>query len=110
MVTIPESPAATAIDGTELFWIWQNGQLRRTPLNVIPVVGPRGTVTLTPFAASTVVVNPSCATGTVVMLSPQTAHAAAGATTTYAVPYLGYFVVNHANNSYADRIFSYVLA
>jgi hypothetical protein len=71
-----------------------------------------GTVTLAVGAASTTVTNKNCAAGTVPILTPATANAAAAQATTY-VPIAsvgnGSFVIQHANNAQADRTFLYAL-
>ena len=74
-----------------------------------------GTVTLAANVATTVVSNPLVGLNSVVMLFPQTAHAAAelGNGTIYAAP-AGYvnktsFTLTHANNAQTDRVFGYVL-
>jgi hypothetical protein len=73
-----------------------------------------GQVTLTPNASSTIVTSPNCSAHTTpvgvaipssVLMFPQTAHAAAEVTTTYAVAGKGVFTVFHANNAIADRTF-----
>lgn len=73
-----------------------------------------GTVTLAASAASTTVTDPNCAAGTTPILTPATAHASAevGAGTIYipvATIVNGSFVIQHANNSQADRTFRYAL-
>lgn len=71
-----------------------------------------GTVTLTASATSTTVTNKNCATGTVPILTPATANAAAASATTYiptATITNGSFVIQHANNTQADRTFLYAL-
>jgi len=70
-----------------------------------------GTVTLTANAATTVVSAKNCGAGSVVLLSPLTAHAAAelAAGTLYVSAVAnGAFTLTHANNAQADRIFGYV--
>lgn len=71
-----------------------------------------GTVTLTVSAASTTVVDENCSVNTVPKLVPSTANAAAALATTY-IPIAtienGSFVIQHANNTQADRTFSYAL-
>jgi len=69
-----------------------------------------GTVTLTVSATSTTVTDQNCAVGTVPILVPTTADAAAALSTTYipaATILNGSFVITHANNSQADRTFLY---
>jgi hypothetical protein len=70
-----------------------------------------GTVTLTASAATTTVTARNCGAGSVVLLSPLTAHAAAeiGNGTIYVSAVAnGSFTLTHANNSQADRTFGYV--
>lgn len=71
-----------------------------------------GTVTLAVSAASTTVTDRNCAAGTVPILVPTTANAAAAVSTNY-VPTAtitnGSFVIQHANNTQADRTFRYAL-
>ena len=72
-----------------------------------------GTVTLAASAAGTVVNNALVGSGSVVLLFPQTAHAAAeiGNGTIYAAPadYVNgtSFKLTHANNVQTDRVFGY---
>lgn len=70
-----------------------------------------GSVTLTASAASTVVTAITCAVGSVVLLSPLTAHAAAelAAGGCY-ISSVGEktFTITHANNGQVDRTFGYV--
>lgn len=74
-----------------------------------------GTVTLTHGAASTVVTNALVSATSVILLMPQTAHAAAeiAAGGCYIAPtdiVSGTsFKITHANNAQVDRNFSYVL-
>lgn len=70
-----------------------------------------GTVTLAPSAASTTVVAKTCAAGSVVLLSPLTAHAAAeigNGTIFVSAVGNGAFTLAHANNAQNDRVFGYV--
>ena len=70
-----------------------------------------GTVTLAANAASTVVTAKNCGAGSVVLLSPLTAHAAAelGNGTVYVSAVAnGAFTLSHANNAQTDRTFGYV--
>ncbi len=70
-----------------------------------------GTVTLVANAASTVVTAKNCGAGSVVLLSPLTAHAAAelGNGTVYVSAVAnGAFTLSHANNAQTDRTFGYV--
>ena len=69
-----------------------------------------GAFTLTVSAASTVVPAPTCAPGSVILASPQTANAAAAFGTTWFVAAKGQFTVNHANNAQADRTFGFLVA
>lgn len=69
-----------------------------------------GIVTLAVSAASTTVTDQNCAAGSQITLSPQTANAAAALATTYvpaATVLNGSFVIQHANNTQADRTFAY---
>jgi hypothetical protein len=70
-----------------------------------------GACTLAASASSTTVAAPNCAAGSVVLLSPRTAHAAAelAAGTLYvSAVALGSFTLAHANNAQTDRSFGYV--
>lgn len=68
-----------------------------------------GTLTLTANAASTVVTSVTCGSGSVILLMPTTANAAAALATTYiATVANGSFTVTHANNAQADKTFKYV--
>jgi hypothetical protein len=70
-----------------------------------------GTVTLAAGAAATVVAAGNCGAGSVVLLSPLTAHAAAelGAGTLYVSAVAnGSFTLAHANNAQSDRTFGFV--
>ena len=71
-----------------------------------------GTVTLKASATSTTVSDPNCATGTVPILVPTTADAAAAVATTF-IPTdsiaNGSFVIEHASAASTDRTFLYAL-
>jgi hypothetical protein len=70
-----------------------------------------GTVTLAVGAASTTVPAKNCGAGSVVLLSPLTAHAAAelAAGTLYVGAVAnGAFTLTHANNAQTDRTFGFV--
>jgi len=70
-----------------------------------------GTVTLTHDVASTTVTAVNCGSGSVVLLSPLTANAAAeiGAGTCYISTVANQsFTITHANNAQTDRTFGYV--
>jgi len=70
-----------------------------------------GTLTLTVNVASTVVIAKNCGAGSVVLLSPATAHAAAelAAGTLYVSAVgNGSFTLTHANNAQTDRTFGFV--
>jgi hypothetical protein len=70
-----------------------------------------GTVTLTASAAATTVAAPNCGTGSVVLLSPLTAHAAAeigNGTIWVSAVTNGAFTLAHANNAQTDRSFGFV--
>ena len=70
-----------------------------------------GALTLVANAATTVVTAKNCGAGSVVLLSPLTAHAAAelaaGMLYVSAVAN-GAFTLTHANNAQTDRIFGFV--
>jgi hypothetical protein len=74
-----------------------------------------GTVTLTHDVASTVVSNPFTGPESVILLMPQTAHAAAevGNGTIYIAPgdivSKVSFTITHANNSQTDRTYGYFI-
>jgi hypothetical protein len=70
-----------------------------------------GTVTLAPGAASTTVPAKNCGAGSVVLLSPLTAHAAAeigNGTIFVSAVANGAFTLAHANNAQNDRTFGFV--
>ena len=71
-----------------------------------------GKVTLAASATSTTVADPNCATGTVPILTPTTADAAAALATTF-IPTAsivnGSFVISHASAVSVDRTFLYAL-
>lgn len=67
-----------------------------------------GSFTITASATSTVVAAPNCAAGSVVLISPRTANAAAALATTYMAASNGSFTVTHANNAQTDRTFGFV--
>ena len=70
-----------------------------------------GSVTLAVSAASTTVTAKNCGAGSVVLLSPLTAHAAAelGNGTVYvSAVAAGEFTLAHASNAQTDRVFGYV--
>jgi hypothetical protein len=70
-----------------------------------------GSLTLAASATSTTVAARNCGAGSVVLLSPRTAHAAAelAAGTLYVgAVALGSFTLAHANNAQTDRSFGYV--
>src|SRR5262245_38245403 len=69
-----------------------------------------GTFTLTASAGSTTVTAPTCGAGSIPVLTPLTAHAAAelGNGTIYVSAVLnGSFTVTHANNAQTDRMFAF---
>lgn len=68
-----------------------------------------GTFTLTASATTTTVQAPSCTTASVVLISPQTQHAANDMATTSITPGNAQFVLTHANNARVDRTFGYVV-
>jgi hypothetical protein len=69
-----------------------------------------GTFTLTASATTTTVTAPTCAVGSTVLWSPQTAHASAeiGNGTISYVAANGSFVLTHASNTQTDRTFGFV--
>src|SRR5215467_7891850 len=70
-----------------------------------------GTTTLAANAATTVVAAGNCGAGSVVLLSPLTAHAAAelgNGTIFVSAVANGAFTLTHANNAQADRTFGFV--
>lgn len=69
----------------------------------------KGTATLTANATSTIVTNASCTTGSHISLSPITAHAANGLTSTYWIAGNGSFTIYHASNTYTDRNYTYAI-
>ncbi len=72
-------------------------------------LGNAGTVTLTANAASTVVTRYGVAKNDVVLLSAQTANAAAALGTTYAIATAKNTITfTHANNAQTDKTFLYV--
>jgi ABC-type branched-subunit amino acid transport system substrate-binding protein len=68
-----------------------------------------GTVTLTVSATSTTVTDQNCAAGSAIVLTPQTANAAAALATTYVSTANGSFVITHSSNTQADRTFAYAI-
>lgn len=73
-----------------------------------------GTVTLTANAATTTVTDGNCASGSSIHLMPTTANASAeiGAGAIYiatATILNGSFIITHANNAQADRIYRYAI-
>ena len=112
--TITQKAAAVTVDPTDEIPIWQpagagGAQKKATVLQLLAGGATRGSFTLTASATSTVVVDLSCVASSVILLMPQTAHAASGLTTLSIAPGVGFFAVLHANNSYVDRTYSYVL-
>jgi hypothetical protein len=70
-----------------------------------------GTVTLAAGVATTTVAAPNCGVGSVVLLSPLTAHAAAelgNGTIWVSAVANGSFTLAHANNAQTDRSFGFV--
>jgi len=67
-----------------------------------------GTFTLAASATSTAVAAPTCAVGSVVLLMPKTANAAAALATTFVTPANASFVVTHASAPTTDRTFGFV--
>lgn len=71
-----------------------------------------GDVTLRANNTTTIVAFPNCSTGARVFLFPKTANAAAAVATTYILAaniIRGQFTVTHANNSQADKNFSFLV-
>lgn len=68
-----------------------------------------GTVTLAASVTTTTMPDTRCLAGSVVLLQPTTAHAAAELPTAYIVASDGSFVIHHANNSQTDRAFNYAI-
>lgn len=73
-----------------------------------------GTFTLAASATSTTVTDPNCAAGTTPHYTPATAHASAElGNGTIFIPVAtivnGSFVIQHANNTQADRTYRYAL-
>jgi len=68
-----------------------------------------GAFTLTASTTSTTVTDASCTSSSVVIPVATTQHAAAALTSMWIVVGTGSFTVSHANNSYVDRIFNYVI-
>jgi hypothetical protein len=70
-----------------------------------------GTATLAANAATTVIAAGNCGAGSVVLLSPLTAHAAAelgNGTVFVSAVANGSFTLTHANNAQTDRTFGFV--
>jgi hypothetical protein len=70
-----------------------------------------GTVTLVANAATTTVMAGNCGAGSVALLSPLTAHAAAqlgNGTIFVSAVTNGSFTLTHANNAQTDRVFGFV--
>ena len=68
-----------------------------------------GQVTLAASPATqTTVTSPTCAAGSVVLLSPRTANAAAALATTFVAAGNGSFVVTHVSSPQTDRTFGWV--
>jgi hypothetical protein len=59
--------------------------------------------------ATTTIVPAACIPSAVVIISPQTQHAATDRTTTSVVAGIGSFKVTHARNPRADRAFGFVV-
>ncbi len=66
-----------------------------------------GEVTLTPNVTSTEVKRPYVGEGSVVILTPKTANAAAALSTTYVSTSRGAFTITHDNSPQADRTFNF---
>jgi hypothetical protein len=70
-----------------------------------------GSVTLVANASTTIVTAGNCGAGSVVLLSPLTAHAAAeigNGTIFVSAVANGAFTLTHANNAQTDRVFGFV--
>lgn len=70
---------------------------------------PRGSATLTANTPSTTVTDANCVSTSVIVMSPKTATAAAGVTTTSWVAGTGSFVITHSNTADTDRTFAYAI-
>lgn len=70
-----------------------------------------GIVTLAPSATTTTVNDDNCAAGSAIVLTPNTAHAAAeiGNGTLYVTALNKSFTITHANNAQTDRTFTYAI-
>lgn len=69
-----------------------------------------GTVKLTASATTTIVSHPNCSKGSVPLLSPMTANAAAAISTTYiSAVNQGSFTITHASAASTDRDFRYMV-
>lgn len=68
-----------------------------------------GDLTVTANVATTTVIDDKVSPNSLILLMPTTANAAAGLTATYIVPGTESFVVHHANNAQADRIYRYAI-
>jgi hypothetical protein len=68
-----------------------------------------GSFTLTANVTSTVVTDATCLTTSVIVPVATTAHAALAIPSMWLTAGPGSFTVTHANNSYTDRIFNYVI-
>lgn len=69
-----------------------------------------GTVTLATSTTQTGVANPNCASGSIVVFTPQSADAAAAISTTFCVPanvVNGAFTITHASTTSSDVTFGY---
>jgi hypothetical protein len=112
--TITQKNAAASVDSTDEIPIWQpagpgGSQKKATVAQLMTWGAGRGTFTLAASSTSTTVTDARCVATSVILIMPQTTHAAAGLTTTSIAPGVGSFVVSHANNAYVDRTFSYII-
>lgn len=68
-----------------------------------------GTVTLAESATTTTVTDQNCAAVSAIVLTPQTANAAAALATSYVTTANGSFVITHDSNTQSDRTFAYAI-
>lgn len=68
-----------------------------------------GVVTLAPNATTTTVDTDNCAEGSAIILTPNTANAAAALSTLYVVSSNKSLTITHANNAQTDRTFTYAI-
>ncbi len=68
-----------------------------------------GTVTLRANETTTTVSTDNCATGSAIVLTPNTANAAAALGSSYVTAANKSFTITHANNAQTDRTFTYAI-